>query len=271
MKMGNVSCRLLATTVLFLVLGVGGLPATAETSTSKINIGGIDQPGAVIKGVIKFGSKVVKRKPIRMDADRNCAAVHSEKVLDQVRIFGKNGDHNVLQNVFVWVSKGLKSKKYASPKAAAVIDQTGCLYEPHVSGVMIGQKLHILNSDNTQHNVKAAVGRKTLFNQASGEGSTIEQVFKKSQDIVLKCDVHSWMSAHVRVMDHPYFAVTQDDGTFEIRGLPPGDYEISTWHEYRRYKPDQSPVSVTIGMGETKEVTVTYKSKSKKKKKKKTQ
>ncbi len=267
MKMGNLGYRLLVTTVVFLVLGVGVLPTAAEENTSEINVGGIDQPGATIKGVIKFGSKVVKRKPIRMDADRHCAAAHSEKALDQVRVFGKNGDHNVLQNVFIWVSKGLKSKKYASPKTSAVIDQTGCLYVPHMSGMMVGQKLHILNSDNTQHNVKAAVGRKMLFNQASGEGSTIERVFKKPQDIALKCDVHSWMSAHIRVMDHPYFAVTQDDGTFEIRGLPPSDYEISTWHEYKRYKPDQATVAVTVGMGETKEVTITYKSKRKKKKK----
>ena len=73
--------------------------------------------------------------------------------------------------------------------------------------------------------------------------------------VPFKCDVHGWMNAYVGVLDHPYFAVTGEDGTFELKGLPPGTYTIEAWHE----KLGTQTQSVTIGAKETKDVTFTFK------------
>ncbi len=242
----------------------------AEEKGPKLNIGGIDQQGGTIKGIVKYASrKYNTKKKIDMAKDKFCAAFHPDGLPKQAdRVYGQNGDDVTLQNVFVWVSKGVKGKKF-KPTMQAVLDQVGCMYTPHVSGVVARQKLTVRNSDKTTHNVNAKIGRKPVFNKSMPAGSSFDESFKKPAEVQLKCDVHPWMTGYIRVLEHPFFAVTQKDGTFEIRGLPPGEYEVSVWHEYKRYKPDNKSVTVTLGEDETKQVVFTYKTTSKKKKKKK--
>jgi hypothetical protein len=72
--------------------------------------------------------------------------------------------------------------------------------------------------------------------------------------IPVSCDVHSWMSAYVGVVDHPYFDVTGDDGAFELPNLPPGEYEIEAWHEFY----GAQTMNVTVGEGESVETEFTY-------------
>jgi len=162
----------------------------------------------------------------------------------------------------------LENKDFPVPSEPAVLDQNGCIYTPHLMGVMVGQELHVLNSDKTNHNVHSYVGRKSVENNASGPGSTIRWKYKRAMKLKVKCDVHSWMTGYVHVVEHPFFAVTQDDGTFELRGLPPGEYEVSVWHEYRRYKPDNEKLTLIVAEGETKKIEFTYKPQKRKLKKK---
>ena len=106
---------------------------------------------------------------------------------------------------------------------------------PHVSGVQIGQKIDILNSDGTLHNVHAMpkVKNNVAFNEAMpGARKKITKRFSEKEVMVrIKCDVHPWMGAFVGVLDHPFFAVTDDAGNFEIKGLPAGTYTVTAWHE----------------------------------------
>ena len=225
-----------------------------------LNIGGIDREGATVRGMVKYiGKKSASKKGLDMSADPVCHAAHDKPVPRYSdRVYGTNGEHTVLQNVFVWVSKGIDPKDVPAPEGTAVIDQHGCIYVPRVSGMRTGQTLEIRNSDKTNHNVHGYLGRRTLFNDASPPGSTIRKKLDKPQVVTLKCDVHPWMGAHVRVLEHPFFAVTQADGTFVIRGLKPGKYEVSVWHEYTRYVPDNASVTVEVAAGETGEVDFTY-------------
>ena len=265
--------------VLGLILAAGAVPVSAaepekkpaeKKKKVKLNVGGIDQEGAKITGIVKYDGRVVKtKKIIDMSSDKFCTATHDHPVPKQMnRVFGVNGEDKVLQNVFVWVSKGLEGKKFAVPDKPAILDQIGCMYTPHEMGAMVGQELHVRNSDETNHNVHSYVGRKTVGNRASAPGSTIKWKYKKPMELKVKCDVHSWMTSYVRVVEHPFFAVTQDNGTFELRGLPPGEYEISVWHEYKRYVPDNEKLTVKVGEGETKKVEFTYKPKRRGSKKK---
>lgn len=81
---------------------------------------------------------------------------------------------------------------------------------------------------------------------------------KVEHGIFIKCDVHAWMSAYVHVLDHPFHTITGEDGTFEIIGLPPGDYELKAWHEFRRFTPDRNPIKVTVKGGKASELVITY-------------
>ena len=242
--------------------------ATTEsggTGVPKINVGGIDKPGGTIKGVVKFTGKRRKQRPLRVDADKHCAALHKDKpLLSEKQVEGKN---DTLQNVFVYVSKGLEGKKFDPPEKPAVLDQRGCAYVPHVSGVVVKQALEIRNSDETMHNVNIVTKKNRKSNNAMpGLSKPLTRTFKKAESgVTVKCDVHSWMAAYVHVMDHPFFAVTQEEGTFEIKGLPPGKFEVSFWHEDPAIEADKKTVPVTLEEGKTADVTVTYARKKKKK------
>lgn len=246
------------------VVGIALAEDGKDHTTPKLNLGGIDQPGGTIKGVVKWEGKKVRRKPVRVSADKFCQTAHHRKPLLHERwVFG---DNDTLQNVFVWVSKGLEGKSYPAPAQKAVLDQKGCQYVPHVSGVVVNQPLTILSSDNTLHNVNCRPKRNKPFNEAMplADMAFTKTFTKPEMAIQFKCDVHRWMKAYVHVVEHPFFAVTQQDGTFEIRGLPPGEYELSVWHEFAVFAPDKPSVKVTIAEGQTAQVTFTYSPRKKK-------
>ena len=183
-----------------------------------------------IAGTVTFDGDPPKRKRIRMDADPVCAGSHSGPVLGQEVVVGDGGG---LANVFVFVKDGLPDKEYPAPSDTVIIDQKGCYYTPHVVGVQVGQPVQILNSDKTLHNVHGMPKKNAGFNFAMPK-------FVKKKDhkfdsvetmVYVKCDVHPWMSSYIGVLPHPFFAVTGDDGKFEIDGLPAGKYTVEAWQE----------------------------------------
>lgn len=233
--------------------------AMAEEKVFKLDVGGIEAPGSgSIKGVVKFNGEQRARKAIDMSANKDCSSIHGDKApLAENFVFG---DNSTLQHVFVYVSKGLEGKGPFKSEAKPEIDQIGCVYVPHVQGMVAGQELLILNGDNTLHNVKYSTQNNGAANDGMpAKGMKLPKKFVKPEMAInFKCDVHSWMNSYVHVMEHPFFAVTQQAGTFEIKGLPPGDYEISTWHELKSFKADQASYKVKVEAGKAAEVTVIY-------------
>jgi hypothetical protein len=136
-----------------------------------------------------------------------------------------------LANVFVYVKQGAA----ATPPAAGegpILDQINCQYEPYVMGMVTNQKLKIRNSDPLLHNVHATPKVNKEFNFAQvTKGQVNEKTFDKAEVLVrMKCDVHPWMFAYIGVVDHPYFGVTDKDGSFKISNLPAGKYTIEAVH-----------------------------------------
>ena len=150
--------------------------------------------------------------------------------------FGVDADKKV-KNVFVYIKSGLEGKTFKAPKQPAVLDQKGCVYIPHVLGMMAGQPLKILNSDGVFHNVNAQPKSNKGFNKAmpaARKQMTVPgKVFAQAEVMVpFKCDAHPWMGAYLGVLSHPFYAVSAADGSFAIDEVPPGKYVVEAWHEF---------------------------------------
>jgi plastocyanin len=163
-----------------------------------------------------------------------CADSHDEPVFTR-RVVAN--DNNELRDVFVWVKEGLpEGQNFGRKSEEVVLDQVACMYDPPVFAFQTGQKFIIKNSDALLHNVHA-IGDdgngKDYFNLAMPtKDMTLDKTGEfRSEDIVVKfkCEVHPWMFAYAGVVSHPYFAVTSEDGSFEIPNLPPGKYTIGCW------------------------------------------
>jgi plastocyanin len=216
---------------------------------------GVAQAAATVTGTVTFDGKAPALRPLAMDADPVCAKKHSSPVPNEMLVLG-NG--NAMGNILVWVSKGLPAgKTFPVPKTAVTLDQNGCLYKPHVMGIMVGQTYRILNSDGVLHNIHTLPKVNAPFNK--GMPPTLKEattVFSKPEEVFhIKCDVHPWMSAYMAVFNHPFFASTGPDGKFTISGLDPGTYEITAWHE----RLGTQTASVTVGASDTKTQNFTFK------------
>ena len=190
---------------------------------------GIIYAGGSITGTITFEGKAPKMKPLKVDADPMCVANNEIAPKKEWLILDENKG---VKNMLVFITEGLNID-YSPPEEPVVIDQKGCIYSPHVLGIMAGQQLDILNNDGTLHNIHALPKVNKEFNKAQPRSKKKLSVkFEKPEaPFKVKCDVHPWMGAYIGVFDHPCFAVSGDDGTYIISDLKPGEYVIEAWHE----------------------------------------
>ncbi len=180
-----------------------------------------------VSGTISFGGVAPAAEKVKLSADPKCAAMHKDG-LERQQIKVTDGG---LADVLVLVKTGL-SGNYTAPAEPVLLDQKGCDYTPHMLAMMAGQKLKIRNSDDTLHNIHPRPKDNAEFNIGQPrQGMESEKSFEKPEMLIpVGCDVHPWMRAYITVLSHPFFAVTQEDGRFEIKGLPAGEYEIQAIH-----------------------------------------
>ena len=191
---------------------------------------------------------------IQMGADPYCQSQHKDPVQDEEVVVGPAGE---LANVFVYI-KNPPAGNYPPPAAPHMLDQQGCKYTPHVSGIQVGQKLDIRNDDDTLHNVHALPAVNSQFNEGQPvKGMVATKTLDKPEmtPFKIKCDVHGWMKSYMAVMPHPFYAVSAMNGQFTIPNLPPGTYTLVAWHE----KYGQQEQSITVGPKESKQVTFSFK------------
>ena len=209
--------------------GSGGNETTAPTpDTSKGPVYTPTGNEGAIKGVVAFKGAAPEARKIQMGSDPVCEQKGQGATFEEVVV-----QDGKLQNVFVYVKSGLPQNSFAVPSTEAVLDQSGCRYVPHVLGVQTNQTLKVLNSDATSHNVHPVPqkNREWNENQYPSAPPLIKRFSEPEVLIPVKCNQHSWMKAWIGVLPHPFFAVTGPDGSFSIKGLPPGEYEVEAWHE----------------------------------------
>lgn len=136
-------------------------------------------------------------------------------------------------NTVVRLKNVQKGKELKIPAKPGTLDQNKCGFTPHIQVVAKGGKIAIKNSDPILHNIHAFMGTKTVFNLAMPlENQVIKKKLKKAGIIRVQCDAgHVWMNAYLVVTDHPYVAITDKNGKYEIKDIPPGKYEVEFWHE----------------------------------------
>lgn len=208
---------------------------------------------ASIHGTATFTGQVPEPQPVGMSSDPVCAPASRGAVREDLLVEPGGG----LANVFVHVASGLEAMSFAPPGEPVVLDQDGCRYRPHVAGVQVNQWLELVNSDATLHNVHALPEKNKGFNIGmAAQRMRIRKYFSKPEIMVrFKCDVHAWMSAYVGVVEHPFHAVSDRQGRFEIAGLPAGAYTVRAWHE----RLGDTEEKVILRDGERKEISFEFK------------
>ena len=206
-----------------------------------------------ISGTMHFTKKAPPRIEIDMAQDPACSLSGDTNYSEQYMV--KNGK---LQNVFIYVKDGLGNKLYAAPSTPVVMDQKGCRYIPHVIGVMVGQPVEFTNSDPTMHNIhttaESAANPEIDISQPPKAGTTQRTFAHPELMIPVRCNNHPWMNAFINVAPNPFFAVSDENGHFEIHGLPPGTYTLVADHEQL----GQQSMQVTVGSKQTAIADFTY-------------
>jgi plastocyanin len=209
--------------------------------------------GSSLKGEVKFEGTAPKGTHIDMSADPLCAKAHTTPITTEEVVVGPSGG---LENVVVYVSEGLTSHDFPPPQQPVTFEQKGCQYKPHVLAMQATQKLEIVNSDETTHNIHPSPSNNREWNMTQPHGAPLEQTFTREEIAVpVKCNVHPWMKGYIAVFKHPFFAVTDKSGSFDLKNLPPGNYTITAWQE----KLGTQTQKVTIAAGESKTLDFTFK------------
>jgi len=191
-----------------------------------------------LKGQVVYGEdKAPEPKEINVDKDQ-AHCLGKGKLYDQTWVVDK--DSKGVRWVFIWLldDKGnaLPGGAAAAPEKKVSIDQPRCLFEPRVVALRKGQVLEVNNSAEVAHNVNWAGGgvgqdngNVILPSKAKHEIANFKPT--KSAPVLVSCNIHGWMKGYIRIFDHPYYAVTDKEGKFEIKGVPAGTWNVVVWHE----------------------------------------
>jgi Carboxypeptidase regulatory-like domain len=206
-------------------------------------------PGNV-EGTISFTGTPPKMKPIDMAKEPSCAKQHATPVMTEA-VGVRPG--NTLEDVVVYVSAGDQGAPASKP---VIYDQKGCQYIPHVAAMEVNQPLEIYNHDQTSHNIHPMAKVNSEWNRSQPPGSPpIKTTYEKAEFIPVKCNVHPWMHGYFAVLGTSHYSVSDDDGKFSLKGLPPGKYTLTAWQE----KFGTQTQEVTVASGGTAKANFTFK------------
>jgi hypothetical protein len=207
---------------------------------------------ATVTGVINVTGTIPKPRRLDMSADPVCGQLNPDPRLDDLLV-----RDNKVQNAFVYLkSEFLSAHRFAVPDLDVILVQRNCYYSPRVVGLRVGQTLQIINSDPTVHNVHPTPKFNPEWNYSHPPNApSLVKTFARPEVLIpFKDNQHPWEKAYVAVMAHPFFAVSDESGRFEIRGLPPGTYKLVVWHE----RLGEQELEITVTPGETRNADFTF-------------
>lgn len=238
---------------LLLILGyalwaVPGSPRNADSVLATAETTGTLRGTIRLEGSIPTLPPRVKAGDTSVKDCKVCAAV---EILNES--FFVDPRTNGIANVFVYLAKtpaGYQEPHRLKPLEPAIVTTIGCRIVPHTLLLRVGQPVVVRNGDSIVHSLHPTPNRSSEFSRAIAAGMKDQRLnFDRSEaaPFSVKCDLHTWMSAWILVKDHPFTAVTDSSGRFEIRNLPPGDYELRVWHERAGSLNKKFPVTIKAG------------------------
>lgn len=233
-------------------IGVALIFAPGWAARRQANGGG----GGEIAGKILFQGEKPKLLPLDMRHDPVCVSEHEGTVYAQD---GAVNDNGTLPNAFVYIKSGTVKLPEAPPRNSVDLTQQGCLYEPHVLGIMVGQPLQVQTLDPTTHNIHVVgdANRDWNVTQQPGSPSVIRRFARPEVMIPVHCNEHPWMKAYIGVVSNPFYEVTGSDGGYTLKGVPPGEYTVAVWTA--TFGTQEQKIEVRAG--ETASLDFTFKSK----------
>jgi len=191
------------------------------------------QAWGVVKGRFAFGGEAPKAAPLAIERDADVCGNHG--LADESLVV--NAENRGIRYVAIWLES--KSPVPIHPDLATfsadppVLDNLNCRFEPHMLAVRTGETLLLKNSDPVAHNAAVYVRRTTPFSEVIPQDRPLEKKFAKAETVPTRvdCSIHAWMKAWLIITDHPYVAITDADGNFELRNVPAGEWKFRVWHE----------------------------------------
>jgi len=230
---------IMAISLLSLASSCGGGTKTDETNDGGTQTAATPPPSkgdeGTVTGKVTYTGTAPEPKKIDTSADAACTAKSPDLKTEEWVV--KDGK---VANTFVYIKDGtmdggkkISEFTWPAPSTPATLDQNGCHYKPHVMGVVVKQDITITNSDPTTHNIHFTPKNNPDWNQQQSNGAAAMTHKLNVAEILVpvKCNQHPWMKAYVGVLKHPFFAVSGEDGSFTIKGVPPGKYTVVAWHE----------------------------------------
>lgn len=222
-----------------LALTVAGLAPAGAYDGAAVSGGG------TISGVVKYKGAAPAPVPLDVNKDKEVCAL-SPKMSKELAVGADGG----IQYAVVSIATIAKGKPFEATKA--VIDQKGCDYLPHITFTPAGKEFDVTNDDGILHNIHTYSTKNPVLNRAQPKfKKTLTEKLEQPERVKLTCDVHGWMTGWLVVMDHPYYAATDEKGMFKLTDVPPGDYELKVWQE----KLGETTQKVTVQGGQETKVT----------------
>ena len=237
------------------LVGVAGLVLALADPAA---LAGDNTGWGTLKGQVVYGGDVPEARPLDVNKDQN-HCLSQGPILSEEWVVNKN--NKGVRWVFVALAPTNRGGKLPiHPNLQKIqnktvsIDQPCCKFVPHCLGMREGQELEAKNSAPIAHNVHwtghplATAGGNQLV--PAKQSITIKDLKAHHIPIKINCDIHPWMSGYVQVFSHPYFAVTDEDGKFELKNAPAGAYRLVIWQEKIGWGPaGRNGIPITIKAG----------------------
>lgn len=202
---------------------------------------------ASIEGNVRLTGGIVQPKTVPVTTDQYVCGE-----LKQVQDLIVSADGGI-RNAVVKLKTPPAGASRFYPGPAPQIDQKECVFIPRMVIVPVGGTVEFLNSDRLLHNIRSQnIKHNRAFNRTQPRGRTIPITFTAPEIVRIGCDLHPWMRSWVVVAEHPYYAITGDDGSFSLDNVPPGQYVLEVWHETLRSVTRE----ITVGDGGLSDLTL---------------
>jgi len=242
--------RELTLALALIATGLAGPAQAARYKTAAVNNGG------TITGKVTFNGTDPAPKDYAVTKNPEVCGTADRKI-DFVKV-----NHGALEEVVVYLAKIKSGKPFPENLTRPFkLNQEKCAFHPFFGVMGNGQKIDVVNSDPVLHNIHVyeQIGRakRTVFNISQPHKNTIAKMIKlrRGNSMKIECDAHNFMHGFMFVAKNPYFAVVKDDGSYEIKDVPPGKYTLKAWHGVLGTK----KAKVTVAAGGTTKADFVFK------------